>query len=625
MSPIPSRRSKNTKKSTPKLSKKFHGFQPKSFIFVLLVVLNLTELFLATSPPLFKYERMYNEKRNKFNCYADRTLFYIMRVTEYSAKPISVNLNTIAIPESDKYITDTDGNKRYGVYEPGGNCFYHTDRAAKNANPAYILVIQNSGDSVANCRVSRIITNNGLKPCSGMSTEDFFSVIQLKISNQVSGTINNFVSATRDKNFDYQLLQWAAYRFSDFSLPNLDERFFELLLIRGLGPRNPEGSVSVFDYQAINRVNNQISLNSFASPLNGGEVIKRLVQDDLPGYYLGVYSGQGDDTSKFLQAVSRENPYYQHSVLMQGYIAKPSLLSINEPHTLELSTKSYRHQTTQDPLGIKQHNYKIITTRRANQIDFEVKRRGINIMTLSHSYSGGDKFIYFTLVVGGGVLYFIDPEAVRVKYYESFHIYEVGQTVQRELQTFEESTTISRIIIPKSNSSPRVWMKVEYKPPTGVTQNTPGYRIMTLKIIRGAYPQYLLSNIDVSLNFPRCYYHSGSNRNCFSMALLSDAEEVQTLSYASDEWYRAKNMVDSDMIEMCRVAYDDNRCLLPRSGYIVNLDKSSRSPVGAYGKLRLEDYEKLSPDLKNFVYLFENNVGTKYMVSCPNSCKLRWI
>ena len=338
-----------------------------------------------------------------------------------------------------------------------------------------------------------------------------------------------------------------------------------------------------------------------------------------------MYSGIGDDTSRFLQHVGTRKNYYVYSFHIGAYIARPDLLLVDETLIVEVTSKPYRINSVQDTDGIKEYDYKIEITRRTTQIDFEVKRGATSIITMSHGYSGGTKFVYFSLVVGGGALYFTDPTTVMAKYYETFHVFEVGQTPQRALNTFEEATDIKTLISFDSDKSNRRWMKVEYKPPAGATDNTPGFRIISLTPVRGVYPHYLLSNVEIMDKFPRCYLHTETRNHCISMALLEDPSDTQTLSFSYYQWSQAYNMENQDSLEICKVAYNPVKCLLPKPGYIVNIEKFIRTPIGAYGKISLQDYENMSPELKNFVYLFENNVGTKYMVSCPYSCKLRWI
>ena len=104
------------------------------------------------------------------------------------------------------------------------------------------------------------------------------------------------------------------------------------------------------------------------------------------------------------------------------------------------------------------------------------------------------------------------------------------------------------------------------------------------------------------------------------MALLSGASELQASTMLTGVWSSAFVMNRPLMIEMCRVGYNREMCLSAKPGYMINLEKY-RSPVGAFGTIKYQDYEVLAQGTKNFVHVFENNAGSKFMVSCHASCK----
>ena len=74
------------------------------------------------------------------------------------------------------------------------------------------------------------------------------------------------------------------------------------------------------------------------------------------------------------------------------------------------------------------------------------------------------------------------------------------------------------------------------------------------------------------------------------------------------------------LFENCRIAVNQAICWIPRKGYINQLEIRQRTPLGSQ-LMKEEDYEAQSDEIKEFYYVYENNVGTKYLVSCPYSCK----
>ena len=62
------------------------------------------------------------------------------------------------------------------------------------------------------------------------------------------------------------------------------------------------------------------------------------------------------------------------------------------------------------------------------------------------------------------------------------------------------------------------------------------------------------------------------------------------------------------------------RCIVPKDGFLVNLEFTGRNRLYRLIK-RVEDYERMAQKDKDFFYEFENNLGKKYLISCPDSCK----
>ena len=629
----------NTKKEGQNMNYKNNKKEAKSptrkslRAFILII---LQTVLRANQPALFKYGISFPSESQSYHCPSPNIVFYVMRVKHDSAKPVSINLKTAAILDSDKYVTDTTGRKRYGVYDLGSNCFYHKDRTGMNSNPVFILVLEHSNGpnpwaaGEIGCRVTRVITNNDLQAChtsTNKMTEDIFDVIQLGLESGTAASTNNFQKIERNEDYYFKQMSPIAFNFTDLDFSNFDSRIMELLLAQGLTSQSPRVAnlASVLNYDVLKALNSRVQFNTFAMAVNGGEIAKRLNQDDLPGYYLGVYSGAADKPSKYIQQVFSPFEEVSNSMNLNAYISKPSSLGIGEEHSLEFSTKAYRYDGSQENYSLKELKYQISVIRNVEfLIQFKVKRFGVEIMSRNHYFSGADKFIYFSLTVGAGLLYFTAPTLARVKYYESFHIFEVGLMPQRLLTVYEETAHLSTAIIYDSSQEHKpkqVWMKVEYKPPVGITENKAGFRVLSLAPFKGAYPPYLITDRGTRFNYPRCYFETDKVNYCIAMALLADVSETQVISYVTGSWSRAVRLTSHQLKETCRVGYYSKNCLLPKTGFIIDIQKVLSSPVGGFGGLSLDEFNQLDPDLKRFVHVFENNLGRKLMVSCPYSCK----
>ena len=92
-----------------------------------------------------------------------KTEFYAMRGREPSGQPISISIKS---PNPiQEFIAATDGKKRYGMFEPGEDCYIHKDTDTNNSNPVFILVMRKSKIGRSECEMVRIITNLGLQAC----------------------------------------------------------------------------------------------------------------------------------------------------------------------------------------------------------------------------------------------------------------------------------------------------------------------------------------------------------------------------------------------------------------------------------------------------------------------------
>ena len=82
------------------------------------------------------------------------------------------------------------------------------------------------------------------------------------------------------------------------------------------------------------------------------------------------------------------------------------------------------------------------------------------------------------------------------------------------------------------------------------------------------------------------------------------------------------NKVKTDLMKKaCRVAFSPFKCLASRPGYLINLELSRRSVIPNYGVIHKDDFDQMDEKMRNSVLVVESNLKTKYLVTCPYSCK----
>ena len=579
------------------------------------------------SNPLYKITTDYVLNPKTLDCsVATTTHLFAFRTVAHGGTPVSFQLTSDTAPANLQYITDTDGNKKFAALTPGSNCYFHPDNAGKNAYSIVILVIQSNGNPTDSCQVVKIITSRGFQACGGATTKDLYSVIQL---NSGSGTPAAFSSVGRnDLNFLLNAYLAMSFTLENFAVSDIDERVIEMVLVQALHVADRNAPVNLLDSSSIKLANQHLALNSFATEIKPEGVMKRVVHDDLPGYYLGVYSGPGDDTSKYVQKVFLVNTFQTHGLQIELYITKPALLVVGQKHTIEFTSKYWRTSAGQSITGrLKDFNYKIEVTRTATHLEFRVKRDASNLpaLNLDLSYSGSTNYVYFTFTVGGAVLYYLDALNTDSKFYETLHVYQVGQPVLVAQSSFRETVSVHTV----QDDYGFRWNKIEFKPPASITENTAGFRVMLLGITRGVYPPGLISNNDNQ--FSRCYKKGYGANICLSMGYLSGPGETQAPSYIL--LGRLASAPSAQSIgDSCRLASNYENCLWPKPGFVMNIETSLKSPLvytekngpKAFGLIPETEYEALDSKVKDFYYKFQSNTGRVYLAGCPHSCNLNF-
>ena len=426
-----------------------------------------------------------------------------------------------------------------------------------------------------------------------------------------------------DKDFRYFLSEPRLYKILNFAINDIDERIVEMSSCHSLTSVEEDISTRRWTYQYMGVIKQTLSLNTFAHEIKPSTFVPRLIRDDLPGYYLGVYSPGAQNHDAYFQKVERSKDSITRSMNIQLYMSTPDSFTVGKEHTIEITSKPYQTDAEHPGLVIEYH-YLIKITRTTTSMVFKYFRGPstlVGSLTLNYPSGGtGNKFVYFSLTVGHGMLFFKDSTTFRARRYQTLHVYQPGTGVKlRDHQTLDEDMTEKEMRFDENERpTTEVWAKVEFKPAPGITNNEAFIRVYISGVTNGVYPSFLISSRAVD-PATRCYFEAYHENSCVSLGILVDADETQApkglwfakLLFNPPETYNLK--------ETCKVLFDPRRCLIPKPGYITNLENKIKTAFYP-GSYTISDYENLREEVKKTMRVYTNNVGTKYLVTCPISC-----
>ena len=594
---------------------------------------------ITANVPLYKFEFtnwVVENDSQDVKCQASTIYFYTVWLTQRtSGDPLGFKIDGSKFASARGFIPVTGGSKYY-LYEAGNDEYTHDGLDSKAQNHMIIVVAENDGVTTTGCKVTGLITEK-LKPKGGANVYQLFSppngLYTLQDAAGTPATTASFGKVTWTGLWFHQGFYIPiTFTFPGLTLAAIDERIVEmmiLILFYNLDQPIAPGMLDLTETLITPNKFRAFPGNEFIPEYKPQDALKRVVHEDLPGYYLDVYNGASDDVSKILARVLPQNG--PGGVQSELYIQKPEMLEVGVTHSIEIKTQQMKDLIT-NTNHIKPHTYRIDVTRTAaGNIDFQLFR-GTNTaasLQISHPYSGGQNFIYFNFNVMRGVLYFLNPptSGCRAKIYETLHVYEVGKTVQRVVGSFEESMSIAAATGRDDTNfqiSTIVYGTIEYKPPNQVTSNIAVFKVMSFYGMAGVYPNFLLTDIDTTNLSERCYYPLPSPaasplKKCLALAHLSGPSETQTLLY-NDPLSKDLKTATGFLKERCRVTYNDRKCYTTMPGFLVNLNvERDGMPYG--GVLTAAEYDALDAKKKGFVTEFTSNLGTRTFVSCPISCK----
>ena len=314
-------------------------------------------------------------------------------------------------------------------------------------------------------------------------------------------------------------------------------------------------------------------------------------------------------------------------VHFEFYFTNPILLQTDE-YQLTINSRPYKTSSPQsDTLLVFDYTVKIIKYPLLKFSVFDSSGNAITALEIEVSTFSPNKFIYYSLTISVGFLYFESPTTVRSKVYILAHAFQDDVFLGfREKRIYEETSSTEQAlntVIPYSATNPNPhatgrWNQVVLTTnPT--TQNLIGLRVLKVSKTRGAFPMYLIASTSTSIHSAhKCYFYTERSDKCNALALLSTSVDESDI-FLSDS--NTVVQLSADSMTNCRLGIWWNRCLLPKPGYLVDLMLTYRSPLPPFDTISIDDFNLWDQKDKDLVYMFTNAAGTKYLASCPMSCK----
>ena len=552
-----------------------------------------------------------------------KTNIYTVRLKNKAANPLSLNLvdyqaaGATAPTECIKDVENPAQNK-YALYEPGSKCYMFPNPTENHVFPFVALVLESSGTSTF-CKVKYIITEIDIVPCTGI-TEDIWNTFDLTGSNS---DMTSFSHIRLLGTFNSLKLHPNNVQVKYLPLPNIPEHVIEMLLVQAqfdMTKTTGQEYLTRIESAQTEEINQNLAANPSEKEIRLSKMIPRMIRNDLPGYFLGVSSGPSDDPEKYVQWVDTMTERRPYSLQIVMYLANPGSLTLNKQHTISIVSKAHIFNSLAAKLA--DLTYSIKVTRTSSTIEFQAYRGAVTSALVSLPYIASDSnYVYLGFTIGHGYLYFTDTQNVKSKTYETLFVFYSG-TILSDVKTSTKTENIDALFSTKfwSETNKR-WTKVEFLPDSGVITNEGGLRVYSISLGRGIYPALLVSSRAVSAQYTKCFYAGYNSETCFAMAMLIGPDDPQADQVVENDI--VKTVSNSDFMSKCKVPFNQNTCLIPKSGYILNMDMTNKKTKD-FGKIgEAAYYDSLSQESKDFLREFVNNVGTKYLVSCPWSCKFK--
>ena len=589
-----------------------------------ITLLSVLALFKLREAKRFKTSgEYYFLERDIDGCRSDKLthVFYLEFDRYTTGKKISFNLKSGTPLDGKEFITHhSDPSKKvYGLFELGGDtCYTHKTTGGVNLPQVFVVYLEKAGDNPFStaCAFKYIITKSDIEPCGSQPHEPLVYGVLHPQDESGTNNQNSFQKLFIDTNF-YDGTPWLPLRHTleDFSVEDITEQLVEMFLLGALMP-TPRGLNPAYlvDYQRFRYIYTDLNEN-----LN--LAYQRMFTDDIPGYYLGKLEGESPSGIQESYRMESISGVPANSYVFSLYIAKPLEILPGQVHTT-----LFKIDNSED--NLRGFEYKIETTKVGSDYQFSVYRIDTNQVStlvktpLLYPDSGSKNFLYFALVVGYGELYRIDQDNLRLKVYETLVVYQPGGQKINMLGGLEENDRLDAIYkdTVRPTINPLGKFEVSYSVTGAPTQfNTAGFRVIDLTTLVGLIPPFLVSSHEETSEFPHCFLYGFNKGLCFAGAMLENFDDMKSSFEINDKYEITKPNPNSFNVQNCKFVYNKYHCVISKEGFINNIDIKQKNPA-LFKAIPMAEYNAFNPIEKGHYCEFTNNIGTKYLVSCPHLC-----
>ena len=589
--------------------------------FILLIMSLATQSWQVDPKFLFHIQDCKDHKCT-FDCSdTNKKFIYTTRLKNTASKPLSLKLVDFGASPISEHIQDVDngGNpKKYALFQPGPKCYMFQNPSSNHA-VVFIALIMSSTGSSTNCKVDYIVSERGLVDCSG-TTEDLWTAIQLNSGGSDLASFKEVKLASGFFSGHYQTTSFDVTSFDPAT--QMSDSFVEMMVLQPYYKAQISGdqfqSIMSVHYSQFDAINKNLEENPSESLIRPSKFIPRLIKEDLPGYFLGVYTGPSDDPEAYVQRIHSGGGRRTYTMQVQMYLSKPGSLTINKQHTASIIVKPHKYSSRNGKLA--ELDYSIKFTRTATHINFQAYRGSTPSASVSLPFTTSTNYVYFTFSIGQGILYDIDPSNVKAKLYEILSVFEPG-TKLSDMQTYTENRAVDSLMrLSLWFDTEKRWIKVQFIPAPGVTTNEGHLRVYSTSLGYGVFPSALISSRTLESDITQCYHIGYNNNHCLAMALLDGPGDDQLLQIVDGDG--CEKIWVPNLLSNCKKPITKWTCLIAKPGRVQNIELSKRKTKNFEKNHEASYYQALSQEAKDFLVEFTNDVRTKYVVSCPWSCKL---
>ena len=566
------------------------------------------------------------------SCTATTTYIIAARfkVLEEDGKKLEPSICLQEYPSTQRKFIPKDGGqpngeKVFSLYTPGTtNCMLLKQLNADKVISTFVaFILEPLAQPIGgNCRISGVITNKDLEVHKVGPVYDVFDKL-IADGDYKSLTRINLYGPHITKLPESTLI----VELEDTPSSAINDELIEMVLLAPAVEQaiaSTEDSMHIYSRTDFDTINLDIDKNTFATKIRLEDHCKRLVVDDLPGYFLGGWnlaSLSGSEVA-FQRVAKIARSTRAHSLIVLCYASRPDEIRNAQWWRLTIESQGYMTQTSPDSTLHKFH-YAIEVKDNGSFFVFRILRDGmVNLATVQFPNQNLNSYLFFSFTVGYGALFLTGDTTIRSKTHLNLVVYQDGQEKVEWSGEIEGDAELSSVIPIELKDSEYRWAKATLtsNPPNRL--NTPGFRISELNGIYGAYLSHKVVDVDEWRKvYPTCLVFGYQVNHCLAFARLVGPQHKSTdLVYVRNQQEIGALHPESSILKHCAVPINVRACAIAKPGSINVLNSGIKSILFVLS-IGLDEYNALDQRCKDFFYEYENNVKTKYLLPCDLSCK----